>query len=551
MNCLSALDAVFLYLETPETPMHVGSVTIFAPTAPQRDLLERFRERTAARLDLLPSYRRRLKTTPLGLDHPTWVTEAHVDLDYHIRRVALPSPGTMRQLRAEVEKLHAIPLDRTKPLWEYYLIEGLPDGGFAVYVKVHHSAMDGVAGASTLEVVYDLEPGDEKPPPARAARNAPEPSDFLELTSTAIADFIRLGFRAVKSAPGLARSIAKSAPRLAKDARYLLSYAKGMPRTPLNGAISKLRSFGTSSVSLTQVKAVAKARGATVNDVVLALCAGALRRYLIEHHALPDAPLVAGVPASLRLPGDLAMNNQVVFTICRLPTHLAEPLPRLAAAQASGRDAKGLFADFRDLLTTDISLPGAPLIVTALAKLFGATRAANVLPWHFNVVISNVPGPRTTMYCLGAPATHYFPVSIPYHGCGLNITVQSYLDQLDFGLIACSRSAPYAQGIAELIADEFEALRRASEALDRPDAIETIELKRPKPKTSGARKSAAAPRPVATQTKRATGKAEAPAAAGKTRAKSAGRGRAKTAEPGVRARTRSGDKRKVTKPVRP
>ncbi len=491
MNRLSALDAAFLYMETPQTPMHVGSVTIFTPTKPQHDLLERFRERTRLRLDLLPSYRRRLKSTPLGIDHPTWVIEDDVDLEYHIRHVALANPGTMQQLRAVIEKLHAAPLDRKKPLWEYYVIEGLPRGAFAIYVKVHHSAMDGAAGISSLEVVYDLTPGDDPAPPrGPIVRAASEPSDFLELTSTAVADFVRLGFRAVKSLPSLAKTLTTNAPRLAKDARYLLSYAKGMPRTPLNGAISGLRSYGTSTISLSEVKTLAKSRSATVNDVVLALCAGALRRYLGEHQALPKAPLVAGVPASLRPPGDTAMDNQVVFTICRLPTNLAEPLPRLAAAQASAREAKSLFADFKDLLTTDISIPGAPLIVTGFAKLMAATRAANVLPWHFNVVISNVPGPRTPLYCLGAPASHYFPVSIPYHGCALNITVQSYLDQLDFGLIACGRSVPYAQGIAEMIEEEFTILRQASEAADKPAAVETIEAK-----SKRARKSTAAETP--------------------------------------------------------
>ena len=212
----------------------------------------------------------------------------------------------------------------------------------------------------------------------------------------------------------------------------------------------------------------------TINDVVLALCAGALRRYLAEHAALPEKPLTAGVPASLRPLGNAQLNNQVVFTLSRLPTDVAEPLPRLAAAQAAGQEAKNLFADMRDLVTTDISILGAPLVVMGLTRLWAGARAANYLWPFFNTVISNVPGPRQTMYCVGAPATHYFPVSIPYHGCALNITVQSYLDQLDFGLIACSETVPDAQRIADFIVEDFAAMRKADAELSRPEAIETI-----------------------------------------------------------------------------
>jgi hypothetical protein len=247
-----------------------------------------------------------------------------------------------------------------------------------------------------------------------------------------------------------------------------------MPRTPFNVAISAHRVYATCSLALADVKRVAKSRGVTINDIVLALSAGALRRYLMEHRALPDAPLIAGVPASLRAPGDARLNNQVVFSLSRLPTDVPDPLPRLVAARLAAQDAKALFADVRDLLTTNISIVGAPLIITALARLMAGTRAYNVVRPFFNVVISNVPGPREPMYCVGAPATHYFPVSIPFHGCALNITVQSYLDQLDFGLIACSETVPDAQRIADYIAEDFEAIRKADEALSRPDAIRTI-----------------------------------------------------------------------------
>jgi len=480
MKRLSMLDAAFLYLESPETPMHVASVTTFKPSGRQENLFERFREHTAARLDLLSSYRRRLEATPLGLDHPVWVVDDKLDLDHHIRHHALPKPGGMEELRALVAQLHAIPLDRTRPLWEYHFIEGLEDGGFAVYAKIHHCGMDGLAGMSTLSVLFDFEPGAEEeslrertfPPDA-------ETNDFIELTSTAVGDFIRQGWRAAKALPGVALSLSKTAPNLARDARFLYSHVKDMPRTPFNKAISGHRAYATSSLPLPDVKTLGKSRGVTINDVVLALCAGALRRYLIEHAALPAKPLTAGVPVSLRPPGDKQLNNQVVFTLSHLPTDVAEPLQRLAAAQAAGKEAKDLSADIRDFFPTDVSIMGAPLVVTALAKLWAGGRAANYTRPFLNVIISNVPGPRQPMYCVGAQATHNFPASIPYHGSALNITVHSYLDQLDFGLIACSEAVPDAQRIADLIVEEFEALRKADAELARPETVETTAVPKP------------------------------------------------------------------------
>ncbi len=483
MKRLSALDAAFLYIETPLTPTHVGSVTIFSPAAKGRDVYQEFRRHTAERLEALPSYRRRLVSTPLGLDHPSWAAGDDVDLDYHVRHLALPRPGSMAQLRELVARLHAVALDRSRPLWEYHVIEGLEDDGFAVYVKIHHSEMDGVAGTMTLDVIYDF--AAEGAPSAanenkRALRAEPEPTDFIELTGSAVADLVRFALRAATSLPKVATTLAAAAPKLTRDARILYDYAKNIPRTPFNVTISGERVFATASLPLGEVKALAKSNAATINDVVMALSAGALRRYLLDKSALPAEPLAAAVPASLRASGDAVLNNQVVFTVSKVPTHIDAPLPRLAAARAAGQDAKTLFADLRDLMTTDVSIVGVPLIVSGIARSIAPTRAADRLPWAFNLVISNVPGPRMPMYCAGTPATHYYPLSVPYHGCALNITVQSYLDRLDFGLVACRRAVPDAQIIADYIVDDFRALREADARLQRPDAVEVIDISRPR-----------------------------------------------------------------------
>ena len=465
MNRLSALDASFLYQETAETPMNVGSLAIFRPPANPVDVFARFRDQMAARLEALPLYRRRLEMTPLGLDHPVWVDDVDLDLDDHIRRAALPKPGTMKQLRDLIARLHAIPLDRARPLWECYRIEGLQDGGFAVYFKFHHCCMDGLALMATLDAMYDCSPDSAPTPPLRkAAPSSAPPPDFLKLTATAVEDFLRPGFRAVRSLPNVARTLAKASRNLGADSQYSLASVWNTPRTRFNVAVSSRRSYGTASLSLPDMKALAKASNVTINDVVLAVCAGALRRYLIEHQSLPDLPLTAAVPASMRAPGDTRMNNQLMFLLRRLATDVADPLVRLAATQAAAREAKDLLADIKNLLPADVPVLGAPTIMTALYQLLNKTNSA----W-WNVVISNVPGPRQPIYSAGAQAQHYFPLSIPTHGCALNITAFGYVDLLEFGLTACGTAVPDVQRIADYLVDDFAAMRRADKAPNRPD----------------------------------------------------------------------------------
>ena len=433
MNRLSALDASFVYGETPETPMTVGSLAIFAPPANPGDVFARFRDHTVARLDLLPLYRRRLERAPLGLDHPAWVDDDDLDLDYHIHRAALPKPGTMKQLRALVARLHAVPLDHTRPLWQYYLIEGLEGGGFAVYFKFHHSDMDGVALMTTLDATYDCSPNSAPAGPLRkAAPPAAPPPHFLEGTTTAVADFLGQGFRAVSSLRNLARTLATASRNLGRDAQNSLAYVWKTPRTRFNVAVSSQRSYGTASLSLPDVKALAKASNVTINDVVLAVCAGALRRYLIEHQSLPDVPLTAAVPASLRAPGDTRLNNQLMFLLCRLATNVSDPLVRLVATQVAAREAKELMADMKDLLTADVSVLGAPTIMTALYQLLQRTNSA----W-WNVVISNVPGPRQPIYCAGAAAPPLFPafgadarLRAEHHGVWLCRSARVWIDRV-------------------------------------------------------------------------------------------------------------------------
>jgi diacylglycerol O-acyltransferase / wax synthase len=477
MKRLSALDAAFLYLETPETPMNIGSLTLFAPTAASPDaIFQSFRDHTVARLDLLPSYRRRVQMTPLSIDHPVWVDEDELDLNYHIRRRALPHPGRMEQLRSLIAELHMIPLDRARPLWQYYLIEGLEDGGFAVYIKIHHANMDGVSGLATLPVVYDFSPVPMLAPSPAHRQPIPAKPGFGQLVRGALHDFLGQDLRLAKAAPRFAGAVAKVGRRAVGTLKLLPDAVGLAPRTPFNVSISKERSYGTASVSLTDVKYIAKSRQATVNDVVMAISAGALCRYLSARKALPRKPLIAAVPLSLREPGHTELNNQVAVMLCGLATDVEDPLERLAAITASSRDSRGRFVDVKAIWPTEMSLPGVPIVITGLARLAARTRLFDFVPTVMNLWISNIPGPRQPMYCAGAPALHYFPVSVPYHGCALNITVQSYLDYVEFGLTACRTVVPDVQLIADHVTEELAVLKRATDAVSNAGAIDVIEI---------------------------------------------------------------------------
>jgi diacylglycerol O-acyltransferase / wax synthase len=478
MDRLSFLDAGFLYLETPETPMNIGSLTIFEPTtASAETVFQAFRDHTVARLHLLPSYRRRVQTTPLGINHPVWVIEEELDLDYHIQRKALPHPGNIDQLRTLIAELHMVPLDRAKPFWQYYLIEGLESGGFAVYVKTHHAAMDGASGMTTVPVLFDftVEPVPVPAPPKKDPSLTEKPG-FAELITSAFEDFLRQDVRLLTAGPKVATALVNAGRRAAKTLQLLPDAVRLPPKTPLNVSISNERCFGTSTISLTEAIRVAKSRHATVNDIILAVSSGALRRYLISRRALPQQSLVAGVPVSLREPGHTEMNNQVAGVLCSLATNIADPLERLAAIAASSRASKDNFSDVKGIWPTEISFFGAPILAAGLARLIASTRLFDVLPNMMNVVISNVPGPRKPMYCAGMRALHYFPVSIPYHSCALNITTQGYLDNIDFGLIACRVAVPDVQVIADYLVEEMAELTRAADAIHDVEGVEVIEI---------------------------------------------------------------------------
>jgi WS/DGAT/MGAT family acyltransferase len=481
MDKLSSADAAFLYLETAETPMNIGSVTIFEPAGSKTDVFQSFRDHTAARLDLLPSYRRYPVMTPLNLDHPVWAIENDPDLDYHVRRCALPPPGSIEQLRSLIAELMVIPFDRARPLWRYYVIEGLEGGRFAVFMKVHHAAMDGISGIAAMPIIFDFSP-DPAPlpePPKRDPAGADAPGLPLVIRG-AIDRFFDRQRRMIVAGPKIATAIANVTRRASTTLRHLPDLIRLAPKTLFNTSISGERSWGTASISLTEVKAVAKRRHVTVNDIILAVCAGALRRYLMARNALPKEPMIASIPVSLREPGQTELNVQVGAVLSSLATDIADPLERLAVISEAAQEAKGRLMDIKQALSGDVGdILGPPLLAPALAWLAGYTHIYDILPNAMNLWISNVPGPRQPFYCAGARAVYFFPVSIANHGCALNITNQSYMDNIDFGLTACRRTVPDVQKIADDLVAEFAALKLASEAARDPAAVEIIDIAAP------------------------------------------------------------------------
>ncbi|MBA2282336.1 MAG: wax ester/triacylglycerol synthase family O-acyltransferase [Actinomycetota bacterium] len=491
MKQLSGLDASFLYMETDSQFGHVSSLSIYErpPGDDAYQPLAAWRAQIERRLHLLEPLRRKLRNVPMGLDHPFWIDDADFDLDFHVRHTAVPPPGGDEQVADLVARIVGRPLDRTRPLWESYVIEGLPDDRFGILTKVHHATIDGAAGAELLVLMLDGDPaGDDVPAPEDDWQPQPEPSD-REVLVQAAGSLIRKPGRAVLLATRTARDIGKATrnPVMVAAANQVRDGLRGplgavlnigrerspegetrgplpsgAPRTPFNAAITAHRRFAFRSTSLDTVKAIKNALGATVNDVVMAVCAGGLRTWLEEHDALPDAPLVAMVPVSIRSGQETEKwTNRVSSIFAALPTDEPDPVVRVQRVHESMVGAKELFdAVPAEALTDFAQFPPPAVFARAMrtATRLTATRFSSPV----NIVISNVPGPRTPLYSAGARLAHYYPVSTIVDGQGLNITVQSYLDTLDFGLVACRELVPDLWSMIDGIIEDLRALGKAA-----------------------------------------------------------------------------------------
>jgi diacylglycerol O-acyltransferase len=429
---LSPTDAMFLWLEGRRQPMHVAGLHLYTPPEGAGEdfvmqLVEAWREHPAA----LAPFDERVK---FRLGHWFWEQDTEFELDYHLRHSALPRPGRIRELLSLVSRLHGTLMDRTRPLWEVNLIEGLADGRVAMYVKIHHAMMDGVAAMRLMQTTLTHDPLLHQPPlwarerPPRPPRE--EPAEKPGLLERALA-------MGAEIAPGLSSGIRELVRTAAPESVEAQPFHA--PPTMFNVRISGSRRFAAQSYELARFKSIGKAAGATVNDVTLAVCAGALRRYLMMHDALPDKPLIAMVPVSVRSADVGDGGNQIAIMLANLATHVEDPEVRLADIVESTRLAKDRLSKMTRLErvahAAAMSAPMGPSMVTGYAKRRPI----------YNVVISNVPGPNETLYLDGMRLDESYPVSIPVEYLALNITITGYGGRLGFGFVACRRSVPALQ----------------------------------------------------------------------------------------------------------
>ena len=459
MRKLGITDASFLYFERDGAPMNIGSLQRFEKAQPNMNLvafeqrLTRYLERRVHGVDFMT---RKLKWTPFDLDQPVWVTDPNFNIRNHVYRTALSTPGTDKQLANLVARLHEKPLNRNRPLWEMYLIDGLEDGTFALYSKYHHAALDGMSAQRILDLLYTDSPDQF---PKILPRTKADTAGATDLVFDALLNLSLQPFEQLARLGESIRSLSRLNERFSNDS--LGAMAQRAPLTPFNVRVSDYRSYATTSLPLHDMYAVGKQCGASLNDVLLAVCGHGLRRYLQRKGQLPETPLLAGIPVSLRAPGDHGFKNHVTMLRASLETQIDDPLERLRAINQSTREGKATLKDARSLIPEDLHVPGLASLVQ------GATAVAGRLPWTqsvepaSNVVISNVPGPRKTKYLLGARMLTHHPVSIAADGNAVNITVQSYGDRLDLGITACLEVMPDVDDLKADILEGWQALQAA------------------------------------------------------------------------------------------
>ena len=466
MEQLSGLDATFLYLETPSLHMHVSMAAIFDPTTvPGGYSFDKLRGLVSSRLALAPIFSRRLVEVPFRLGHPYWVDDPTFDLDYHMRRAALPSPGGMDELARFVGDVCSRQLDRSKPLWEMHIVEGVRGGKIGMVTKIHHCTIDGVSGAELLTQLFDLEAAPATPPqPAPTPRSGERlPSDIALMAQALMARLTRpVGITRLAWRTGRAVLDVRRVRQSGGTGRAALPLTT--PRTSLNGAVTPHRRVAFSTIALDDVKRVKRACDTSVNDVVLAVCAGALRRYLMDGNELPDDPLVATVPVSVAPKvGNRPGANKVSAMFVALPCQIEDPLKRLLTIRDSTRGAK----EEHNALGADVLLNWAehatPNVFSAAARAYTRLKLADRHRPIHSLVISNVPGPEFALYLAGAELVAGFPLGPVMDGAGLNITVMSYRGVLNWGLMACAETVPGLDALASYIPEALDDLLRAAD----------------------------------------------------------------------------------------
>lgn len=492
MRRLTGLDASFLYLETPNNHMHVAGTYVFDPSDIAGGYcFDDVKALIGNRLHKLPPFRWRLVEVPFGLHHPIWVEDPDFDLDYHVRRSALPAPGGRKELAEFAADVMARQLDRRRPLWEIHIVEGLEHGYVAMISKTHHAAIDGASGAELSTNLLDLSP---EPVVHEEPEWKPEriPTD-AEMLTYAVNSLSRQPLKfaqAVKQAVEIALQFRSRVRPEGIDPPPTPFTA---PRTSLNVPITPHRSFAFSEVTLNDVKKIRAALGGTVNDVVLAICSGALRRYLIEGSELPKEPLVAMVPISVRSQNQSGeMGNRVSNMFVELATHVADPAERLALIQGSTKRSKEAATAIGADTLSNWAEFAAPALAARAARLYSSMKLADKHRPLFNVTISNVPGPNFPLYSAGARLVSWYPMGPIFDGGGLNITVMSYMGVVHFGLVACKETVRDVWRLAEFVNEATEELLQAANLVASMAATRDSD-----PATPAKRKRAPAKRNVA------------------------------------------------------
>jgi diacylglycerol O-acyltransferase / wax synthase len=474
MKRLSGLDATFLHLETPQMPMHVGALHVFElPKGFRGKFVNALRTHMASRLPLAPPLRRRLWMMPLNLTNPVWV-DAVPDMRYHVVEVAMPArktkkPLTLADVEAIVGKLHSQLLDRNQPLWRFHVIDGLapgPGGGkrVAMYTQLHHAAVDGQAAVALANAILDLSPEGRDLGVRPSSRPKRFELSMVEMISGAVTSEVQQITQLIRALPGTVSALTSAATQAAARSSLVTGRKRigslGMaPRMALTGAVTAGRAFAAVTMSLPECKALGKQHGATLNDVVLWLCSSALRAHYKRKGELPRASMVAAVPVSLRAKGDTSASNLASMTLFSLGTNVADPIKRMAHIKAASKTMKSTLSDVKSILPTDFPSIGLPWMMEAANAIYRRATASDKLPPVANVTISNVPGPPVPLYMAGAKMLTNYPCSIVVHGVALNITVQSYDQSLDFGLMADAKAMPDVRKLGEALMDAMQALR--------------------------------------------------------------------------------------------
>lgn len=460
MQRLSSLDASFLYLETPTVHMHVGLVLILDPGASPQLEFSRIVALAEQKARATPLLCKRLVEVPLQLEHPLWIDDPHFDFFRHFRRDTCPGPGDMAALSTLVERIISTPLERSRPLWELWLVEGLEQGRFALVAKIHHAIADGMAGSALLSSLLSVSPEDFASSPgvkeSSAAEAVPNP---YELVREAVASRLRNLRRFTHTWKHTYEGVMTVRHRRRSAGHHVGAKLFDAPRTRWNAPITGQRTTAFARVPLADLDAIRRKTGGSRNDVILALCSGTVRRYLEARGELPLAPLIATCPTSSRKRGKSGNQISAIFT--SLATHLEDPIERLQAIRNMTRGAKEEHSAIGgDLLSSWAELV-SPAVFSLVAQAYTRYRIAGWHPPMYNVAISNVPGPKVPVYFGGARLVAVYPTAPVIEGGGLNITVMSYLDQAYFGFVAAASLLPDLSQLAEGVAQSRDELLRA------------------------------------------------------------------------------------------